>query len=142
MSVGLLYLLLLKATVTSFAGMGSLPQIERDFVDTHHLVTSDQVSQAVLVGRSTPGPIGAYVVAVGYFAGGWPGAIAGLLAMITPAAAATPLLITIERWVHRPRVRAAVNAVVVASAVLLVMSGVSLVTDAWVVISQLVNSDS
>ena len=141
MNVGLLYLLLLKATVTSFAGMGSLPQIEHDFVDTHHLVTSDQVSQAVLVGRSTPGPIGAYVVAVGYFAGGWPGAIAGLLAMITPAAAAIPLLITIERWVHRPRVRAAVDAVVIASAVLLVMSGISLAVDAWVVISKLVISD-
>jgi len=141
MNVGLLYLLLLKATVTSFAGMGSLPQIEHDFVDTHHLVTSDQVSQAVLVGRSTPGPIGAYVVAVGYFAGGWPGAIAGLLAMITPAAAAIPLLITIERWVHRPRVRAAVDAVVIASAVLLVTSGISLAVDAWVVISKLVISD-
>ena len=140
MNVGLLYLLLLKATVTSFAGMGSLPQIERDFVDTYHLVTSDQVSQAVLVGRSTPGPIGAYVVAVGYFAGGWAGAIAGWLAMITPAVGAIPLLLTIERWVHRPRVRAAVDAVVIASATLLLISGVSLTLDAWGVLSRLVSS--
>ncbi len=137
MSIAVLYLLLLKATVTSFAGMGSLPQIERDFVDTYHLVTSEQISQAVLVGRSTPGPIGAYVVAVGYFAGGWPGAVAGWLAMITPAVAAIPLLVTIERWVHRPRMRAAVDAVVIASSTLLLVSGISLTQEAWRVLAKL-----
>ena len=117
--------------------MGSLPQIERDFVETHHLVTSEQISQAVLVGRSTPGPIGAYVVAVGYFAGGWPGAVAGWLAMITPAVAAIPLLMSIERWVHRPRMRAAVDAVVIASSTLLLVSGISLTQEAWRVVVRL-----
>ena len=34
MNVVTVYLLLLKATVTSFAGMGSLPQIQQDFVQT------------------------------------------------------------------------------------------------------------
>jgi chromate transporter len=130
MNVFLLYLLLLKATVTSFAGMGSLPQIERDFVTTHHLMTSEQLSQAVLAGRSTPGPIGAYVVAVGYFAGGWPGALAGWLAMITPAIAVLPLLATMQRWMHVPRVRVAVDAVVIGSAALLVVAGGRLAADA------------
>ena len=54
--------------------MGSLPQIRQDFVATHGVISDEQLSQAVLLGRSTPGPVGAYVVAVGYFAGGWPGA--------------------------------------------------------------------
>ena len=130
MNILVLYLLLLKATVTSFAGMGSLPQIERDFVDTYQLVTSEQLSQAVLVARSTPGPIGAYVVAVGYFAAGWPGAVAGWLAMITPAFAAVPLLATMQRWIHLPRVRAAVDAVVIASAALLATAGVGLLLEA------------
>jgi chromate transport protein ChrA len=67
---------LLKATMTSFAGMGSLPQIRQDFVETRVRDSDQQLSQAVLVGRATIGPMGAYVVAVGYFAGGWPGAIA------------------------------------------------------------------
>ena len=123
MSTVTIYLLLLKATATSFAGMGSLPQIQQDFVETYRLVTDEQLSQAVLVGRSTPGPVGAYVVAVGYTAGGWPGALAGWLAMVTPACAVIPLLITVRRWLHLPRVRAAVDAVVIASAVLLVESG-------------------
>jgi chromate transporter len=130
MKAVLLYLLLLKATVTSFAGLGSLPQIQRDFVETYRFVTADQLSQAVVVGRSTPGPIGAYVVGVGYLAGGVPGAIAGWLAMITPAFGAIPLLIIVQRWMHLPRARGAVDAVVIASAALLVVAAVRLTGDA------------
>ena len=130
MNVVAVYLLLLKATVTSFAGMGSLPQIQQDFVQTYRLLSDEQLSQAVLVGRATPGPMGAYVVAVGYFAAGWPGAIAGWLAMVTPALLAIPLLAAIQRWLHLPRMRAAVDAVVIASAVLLVVAGVNLAADA------------
>ena len=130
MSIVVIYLLLLKATVTSFAGMGSLPQIHQDFVDTYHLVSNDALSEAVLVGRATPGPMGAYVVAVGYLAAGWPGAIAGWLALVTPAFAALPLLATVQRWLHLPRVRSLVDAVVIAGAALLVPAGVSLAADA------------
>ena len=124
-----LYLLLLKATVTSFAGMGSLPQIRQDLVVTAHALTDAQLNQAVLVGRSTPGPVGAYVVAVGYFAGGIAGALAGLFAVMTPALAAVPLLALMQRWLHVPRVRAAVDAVVIASAALLVVSVIRMATD-------------
>jgi chromate transporter len=131
MSAIAVYLLLLKAIGTSFAGMGSLPQIQQDFVETHRALTPEQLSQAVLVGRSTPGPIGAYVVAVGYLAAGWPGAVAAWLAMMTPALAAIPLFILMQRWIHLPRVRAAVDAVVIASAILLLASGVSMATEAW-----------
>jgi chromate transporter len=131
MSAVVVYLLLVKAIASSFAGMGSLPQIQQDFVETHRALTSDQIGQAVLVGRSTPGPVGAYVVAVGYLAAGWPGAIAAWLAMITPALAAIPLFVLMQRWMHLPRVRAAVDAVVIASAILLVASGVRMAIDAW-----------
>ena len=129
MSIVIVYLLLSKATATSFAGMGSLPQIRQDFVETHQFLSDDQLSQAVLVGRATPGPMGAYVVAVGYFAVGWPGAVAGWLAMITPALAAIPLLAAIQRWLHLARMRAAIDAVVIASATLLVAAGVRLLVD-------------
>ena len=125
-----IYLLLLKATMTSFAGMGSLPQIQQDFVETRRVVSDEQLSQAVLVGRATIGPMGSYVVAVGYFAGGWPGAVAGWLAMSTPALIAIPLLTLIQRWLHLPRIRAAVDGVIIASAVLLIGSGASLGFDA------------
>jgi chromate transporter len=129
MSVFALYLLLLKATVTSFAGMGSLPQIRQDFVVTHGVITDEQLSQAVVIGRSAPGPVGAYVVAIGYFADGWVGALAAWLAMITPAMLVIPLLTLLRRWLHLPRVRAAVDAVVIASAVLLLASVVRMAMD-------------
>ncbi len=139
MNAAVIYLLLLKATVTSFAGMGSLPQNRQDFVETRAAISDEQLSQAVLVGRATIGPMGAYVVAVGYFAGGWPGALAGWLAMITPALVAIPLLTLIQRWLHLPRIRAAVDGVVIASAVLLVGSGTTLALDA---IRQLIRLNS
>src|SRR5262245_17179529 len=129
MSIVTLYFLLLKATVTSFAGMGSLPQIRQDLVVTYGVVSDEQLSKAVVLGRSAPGPVGAYVVAVGYFAGGVPGAIAAWLAMCTPALLAIPLLTVRQRWLHLPRVRAAVDAVVIASAVLLLTSVVRMAMD-------------
>src|SRR5688500_11363395 len=125
-----IYLLLLRATMTSFAGMGSLPQIRQDFVETHQAISDEQLSQAVLVGRATIGPMGAYVVAVGYFAGGWPGAIAGWLAMITPALVAIPVLTLIQRWLHLRRIRAAADGVIIASAVLLIGSSAVSTIDA------------
>jgi chromate transporter len=131
MSAVVVYLLMVKAIATSTAGMGALPQIQQDFVETRRVLSSEQLSQAVLVGRSTPGPVGAYVVAVGYLAAGLPGAIAAWLAMMTPAFAAIPLLVLIRGWMHLPRVRAAVDAVVVASAILLVSSGLRMAADAW-----------
>lgn len=140
MNVVLLYLLLLKATATSFAGMGSLPQIEHDFVETYRVLTSEQLSQAVLVGRSTPGPLGTYVVAVGYLAGGWPGAVAGWLAMVTPAVAVIPLLAMMRRWMRLPRMRGVVDAVVISSATLLVVSGVRLAADSLQQVVRLVAS--
>ena len=124
-----IYLLLLKATMTSFAGMGSLPQIHQDLVVTTSAITDEQLNQAVLIGRSTPGPVGAYVVAVGYFAAGLRGAAVGLLAMVTPALVAIPLLALMRRWLHIARVQAAVDAVVMASAVLLVVSVIRMASD-------------
>ena len=129
MSIVALYLLLLKATITSFAGMGSLPQVRQDFVVTHALISDEQLSQAVVIGRSAPGPVGAYVVAIGYFADGWLGAVAAWLAMVTPALLVIPLLTLLRRFLHLPRVRAAVDAVVIASAVLLLTSAVRMAMD-------------
>lgn len=129
MSALTIYLLVLKATVMSFAGMGSLPQVQQDFVVTRQAISDEQLSQAVLVARATPGPLGVYVVSVGFMAGGWPGAIAGWLALATPALIILPLLATVRRWLHLPRVRAAVDAIVVSSAVLLMISGVRMALD-------------
>ena len=85
MNLFLLYLLLFKAVITSFSGMASLPIVRQDFVVTRHILTDRQLNTAIVAGRTGPGPNGLYLVSVGYFAAGLPGAFAGLIALITPA---------------------------------------------------------
>lgn len=122
----LLYLVLLKATMTSFAGLASLPVVRDDLVVHQHVLTDEQLNEAVVITRSTPGAVGLYVVSVGYFAGGIPGAIAGWLAMITPALLILPLLHFAASRAEHPRLRSAMQAVVVASAGLLLAAAVPL----------------
>jgi chromate transporter len=65
MNIFLLYLLLLKGTVTAFAGQASLPVVQDALVIQHHVLTNEQLNEAVVITRSTPGPVGLYVVSVG-----------------------------------------------------------------------------
>ena len=77
MNILVLYLVLLKGTVTSFAGLASLPVIQEALVNHYHVLTNEQLNEAVVITRSSPGPVGFYIVSVGYFAAGIPGAVAG-----------------------------------------------------------------
>lgn len=127
-----LYLLLLKATATSFAGLASLPVLRDELVVHRHMITDHQLNAAVVITRSTPGPVGVYVVSVGYFADGLVGAIAGWLAMATPALAILVLLRFIGPRARHPRIRGMLQAVVLASAGLLLTSVLPLARDALV----------
>jgi chromate transporter len=129
-SLWLLYVLLLKASATSFSGMGALPQLRQDFVVTHRALTDDDVSRAVLFGRSSPGPVGLYIVSLGFAVRGTPGAIVGWLTLVSPAFAAIPLLALLRRWLHVARIRSAVDGVIIAGATLLVPSAVALAREA------------
>ena len=107
----------------------SLPQIRQDLVVTYHVMSDDDLSRAVLFGRSSPGPVGLYIVSVGHAVGGVPGAVVGWLALASPAFLAIPMLSLLRRWLHLPRVRSALDAVIIASATLLVPSGIQLLRD-------------
>lgn len=130
MSVLLLYFLFLKATVTSFNGPSSLPIVREDLVVRRQILTDRQLNAAVVAGRCAPGPMGIYVVSVGYFIAGLPGAFAGWLAMITPAFLIVPLLRYVGNSAEHPRVRSTLQAVVVASAGLILSSAKPLALDA------------
>ncbi len=130
MNVLLLYFLILKATITSFNGPSSLPVLREDLVVRRQILTDRQLNAAVVAGRSAPGPMGIYVVSVGYFVGGLPGAIAGWLAMITPAFLIVPILRYIGNSAEHPRVRSTLQAVVLASAGLILSSAKPLAMDA------------
>ncbi len=130
MNVFLLYLLLLKAMLTSFSGMASLPVVRNDFVADRHLITDRQLNTAVVAGRTGPGPNGLYLVSVGYFVRGLPGAFAGLLAVMTPAFLVLPLMFWLGARAGTPRIRSAIRAIVLASAGLLLSASFPLARDA------------
>lgn len=130
MSLALLYLLMLKATVTSFNGPSSLPLLRDELVVKHRIISDRQLNAAVMAGRSSPGPMGIYVVSVGYQVRGASGAIAGFLAMITPAFLVIPLLRYAGRRAENPRVRKTFEAIVIASAGLLLAASEPLARDA------------
>jgi chromate transporter len=113
-----------KSTFTSFAGLASLPEIRDELVEQRHWISDDQLNQSLVISRTTPGPVGVYVVSVGYMADGLPGAAAGWLAMATPALAVILLVGTFGRRAHHPRVRSMLQCVVLASATLLVLAAV------------------
>ena len=55
MNLLLLYLLLLKATATSFSGLTSLPVVRHDLIETRHILTDRQLNAAVAAGRTNAG---------------------------------------------------------------------------------------
>ena len=130
MNLFLLYLLLFKAVITSFSGMASLPIVRQDLVVTRHVLTDRQLNTAIVAGRTGPGPNGLYLVSVGYFAAGLPGAFAGLIALITPAFLIIPLMSWIGKYANLPRIRNAIRAVILASAGLLMAASIPLARDA------------
>ena len=130
MNLILLYLLLLKATATSFSGLTSMPVVYHDFVETRHVLTDRQLNAAVTAGRTAPGPNGLYVVSVGYFIAGVPGACAGCLAVITPAFLIISMLRYLGARAAQPAVRSAIRCVMLAASGLVVSATVPLARDA------------
>jgi chromate transporter len=135
MNCFVLYLYLVKATLTSFSGLTSLPVVRQDLVQTRHVLTDWQLNAAVAAGRTAPGPNGLYVVSVGYFVDGVPGAMAGYCAMITPAFLILPLLRYVGKRAEQPRVRGAIQGVSIAAAGLIITATVPLARESvtgWV----------
>ncbi len=130
MNVFVLYFLLLKATLTSFSGLASLPMIRADLVGRYHVITDRQLNTAVAAGRIGPGPIGIFVVGIGYQVAGVPGAIAGWLAMITPAFLIIPMLRFLGSRAEHRRAKAVTRAVLLAGAGLIASATVPLARDA------------
>jgi chromate transporter len=125
-----LYFLFLRATATTFAGLASLPEIRSELVVQRHMLSDDQLNASVVITRSTPGPVGVYVVSVGYFAAGIVGATAGWLAMSTPALAIILIMSYMGKRAEHPRVKGLLRTVVLASAALLVTAALPLAHDA------------
>ena len=129
MNAVVLYLLLLRATALSFSGFASVPLIRADLVVQRAVLSDEELNSAIATSQASPGPLGLYVVVVGYFVAGVPGAVAAALALATPAILAIPIARAIRR--HRDsQVPGASAAIVIASCVLMATTSVTLASDA------------
>lgn len=122
----------MKATLLSFSGFGSLPVLREELVQNRAVLSDEQLNEAVAVARMTPGPMGNYVVAVGYAAAGWQGAVAGWIAMTAPALCVLPLLTLIRTRGHSAVWRSSIEAVILASASLVLATALALLPTAVV----------
>ena len=87
------------------------------------------MNSAIAISQASPGPLGLYIVVLGYFVAGFPGALAGALALATPAILVIPIARAVRR--HRDsQVRGACAAIVIASCVLMATTSVRLASDA------------
>ncbi|MDQ3439683.1 MAG: chromate transporter [Planctomycetota bacterium] len=125
MSPWILYLLLLRATALSFSGFASVPVLREDLVERRGMLSDGELNTALAVSQITPGPLGLYVVAVGYFVAGVPGAFVGMAALATPALLAIPLLKLVRRQ-NATLVQGASVGIVLASSVLMGSSAMGL----------------
>jgi chromate transporter len=124
-----LYWLFLRAVLLSFSGLATVPVVRDALVLRQGLLTDAQLNDAIAISQASPGPIGMYVVLVGYFITGVSGAIAGVLALMTPALLAIP----ISRLVLRGRsaaLQGACSGIVIASCALMVGTGLRLIPQA------------
>lgn len=128
MNLLLLYFVMLKATVTTFNGPMSLPVLRAELVVNRHVLSDRELTAAVTAAQSAPGPMGIYVVSVGYFVAGVPGAAAGWLALVTPAFLSIPLVRLLGARLEHPRAKRVLDAAVLASAGLIATSAGPLAT--------------
>jgi len=124
-NAAVLYFLMLRATALSFSGFASVPLIREDLVVRRAVLSDEELNSAMAISQASPGPLGLYVVVVGYLVGGVPGAVAAALALATPAILAIPIARAVRR--HRDaHVRGASAAIVIASCVLMALTSVTL----------------
>lgn len=124
-----LYWLFLRAVLLSFSGFATVPVLRDALVLNHGVLTDVQLNDAIAISQASPGPLGMYVVLLGYFITGIPGAIAGVLALITPAFLAIPISRLVLRG-HSATLRGACSGVVIAACALVMTTGLRLVPQA------------
>ncbi len=107
----LFFLVLCLGAVSFGGGQILLGGLERQLVQTGQ-VTPQQFAAAVALGQSTPGPLAAFISAIGMAAAGLGGAVGATLALVTVSAASVWLSQRIPPgWFHHPRVQSGLAAV-------------------------------
>jgi chromate transporter len=101
-------LLFIRVGAVSFGGGSSvLAELQHELVDRRAAMTQEQFFTAYALGQATPGPGILFLVPMGFYAAGAPGAVVALVGFLVP-----PLLLQVivarqwERLAHSPWIRA------------------------------------
>lgn len=108
------FLLLLKATVLSFGGTANLPSIHQDLT-TRGWANDQQFGSALAIGQLAPGPVGLWVVALGYAIAGLPGAGLSAGAIVLPPLLVLPLAGLHRRHAGTPAMRGFIRGIALAT---------------------------
>lgn len=136
MSAVALYWLFLRAVLLSFSGLATVPVLREALVIDAGVLTDGRLNDAIAISQASPGPLGLYVVIVGYFVAGIPGAISGVLALSSPALVAVPIARLVARG-ESGALQGACSGIVVAACALMIATGVQFIpqaaTNGWYV---------
>lgn len=88
------FLLALKASLFSTGGFGNIPSLHDDLLP-RGWATERNFSEALAIGQISPGPNGLWIISLGYFVGGVPGALLSLASIAIP-----PFLILAVEWLY------------------------------------------
>ncbi|MDP9264623.1 MAG: chromate transporter [Chloroflexota bacterium] len=119
-----LFLLFLRSSALAVGGLTSLPLLRADLVPAY--TTDAGILQALAIGRLAPGPNGLYIVSLGYLVAGWPGAIYALVGASLAPLAILPATVLARRWLLSGWFGGLVRGVALATAGLLLATGVTI----------------
>jgi chromate transporter len=129
MSPERIFLAVFLASLLGFGGLGSLPVL-RGQLTSAGFAADPLLLHSLAVGNISPGPNGLYLIAVGYFVGGYTGAGVACVALLLP-----PLLVLVlerlrDRLIHLRRFRSTLRSLGLAVVALLATSSGSLALQA------------
>lgn len=125
MSSGELFGVFLQSVCLSYSGWGSVAIVRESIVQDHGLITDTQLTSLLALSQITPGPLGFYLLFVGYTVKGWLGLVLAWGALLLPALLIVPIHHFIERNTGR-WITGAASGVIVASAALMLSSAWSI----------------
>jgi chromate transporter len=128
-----IFLIFLKDSALAFGGLAALPMLRADLVPRY--VSDSGVLQALAIGRLAPGPNGLFIVSLGYLVAGWVGALYALIGACLAPLVMLPATTLGRRWLLSAWFGGLVRGVTLATAGLLLATGVTIVqtggTEPW-----------
>src|SRR4051812_38764034 len=122
-----LFLTCLRVSFITFGGSAPLPLLRDDLVAQRGILQDDAFASALAIGLITPGPNGLFVIPIGYFVAGVPGALVAALALCVVATSVL-ILLWLHRWIaHHAATRAALRGIQAATLGLILTLGYTIV---------------